>query len=78
MCDANVMFQPGALRKMVAHFADLQVGAVSGDVRVAKPLTPGLNREAIRAVRRWRFAPGRIEGRAVPVQVSIETTFALR
>jgi TonB family protein len=49
-----------------------------GDVRVAKPLTPGLNREAIRAVRRWRFAPGRIDGRAVPVQVSIETTFALR
>lgn len=35
LCDANVMFRPDALRKLVARLADPAVGAVSGDVRLA-------------------------------------------
>lgn len=35
LCDANVMFLPDALRRMVEHFAAPKVGAVSGDVRLA-------------------------------------------
>ena len=34
LCDANVMFQPDAPKKLVRHFADPQVGCVSGDVRL--------------------------------------------
>ena len=49
-----------------------------GDVRVSKHLDLDLDAEAIRTVRQWKFTPGEKEGQAVPVQVSIELTFALR
>jgi TonB family protein len=49
-----------------------------GDVRINEGLHPELNREAVRTVRRWRFAPGTKDGVAVPVQVEIEMTFTLR
>lgn len=32
--DANVFFEPDAIRKLVRHFADQQLGGVSGDVRL--------------------------------------------
>ncbi|HLJ09704.1 MAG TPA: glycosyltransferase, partial [Planctomycetaceae bacterium] len=35
LCDANVMFEPQALRLLVAQLADAGVGAVTGDVRLA-------------------------------------------
>ncbi|MBX3441605.1 MAG: glycosyltransferase family 2 protein [Planctomyces sp.] len=35
LCDANVLFRPDALRRMVAHFDDPRIGAVTGDVRIA-------------------------------------------
>jgi cellulose synthase/poly-beta-1,6-N-acetylglucosamine synthase-like glycosyltransferase len=34
LSDANTMYQPEALRKLVRHFVDPTVGAVSGDVRL--------------------------------------------
>jgi cellulose synthase/poly-beta-1,6-N-acetylglucosamine synthase-like glycosyltransferase len=34
LCDANTMFAPDALRRLVRHFADPDVGAVTGDVRL--------------------------------------------
>ncbi len=34
LSDANTMFQSNAIRKLVRHFADPRVGAVSGDVRL--------------------------------------------
>lgn len=34
LSDANTMYQPDALRKLVRHFVDPTVGAVSGDVRL--------------------------------------------
>lgn len=35
LCDANVLFHPDALRNMVRHFSDPQIGAVSGQVQLA-------------------------------------------
>lgn len=35
LCDANVMFQPDALSRLVARLQDPRVGAASGDVRLA-------------------------------------------
>ena len=40
--------------------------------------TFGLDQEAIKAVRKWRFAPGTRFGQPVPVLVEIELTFTLR
>jgi cellulose synthase/poly-beta-1,6-N-acetylglucosamine synthase-like glycosyltransferase len=34
LCDANVMFLPDALTRLVRHFADPRIGAVTGDVRI--------------------------------------------
>jgi cellulose synthase/poly-beta-1,6-N-acetylglucosamine synthase-like glycosyltransferase len=34
LSDANTMFRPDAIRKLVRHFADPRVGCVSGDVRL--------------------------------------------
>ena len=51
-----------------------------GDVRVTKSLDPifGLDQEAIKAARGWRFSPGTRQGQPVPVLVTIELSFTLR
>ncbi|RPE08363.1 glycosyltransferase family 2 protein [Chitinophaga lutea] len=33
-CDANTLLNPGAIRKLAAHFSDAQVGAVAGEKKV--------------------------------------------
>jgi cellulose synthase/poly-beta-1,6-N-acetylglucosamine synthase-like glycosyltransferase len=40
LCDANVMFHADALERLVDHFADPDVGAVTGDVRIASADAP--------------------------------------
>jgi protein TonB len=51
-----------------------------GDVQVVRSLDGvfGLDGEAIKAARQWRFAPGTRLGEPVPVLVTIELTFTLR
>jgi len=50
------------------------------DIRIARSLdgTFGLDQEAIKCVRQWRFKPGTRQGQAVPVYVTIEVAFNLR
>jgi protein TonB len=50
------------------------------DARIVRSLDPvfGLDQEALRAVRLWQFAPGKRFGEAVPVEITVELTFALR
>jgi periplasmic protein TonB len=51
-----------------------------GDVRVIRSLdsTFGLDQEAIKAARKWKFLPGTRLGEPVPVIITIELTFTLR
>jgi TonB family protein len=45
---------------------------------VARSLGYGLDQKAIEAVSRWMFLPGRLDGRAVPVRISVLVNFSLR
>jgi TonB family protein len=45
---------------------------------VRKSLGYGLDQQAIDAVKRWRFVPGRKDGKPVPVYVSVLVNFSLR
>jgi periplasmic protein TonB len=51
-----------------------------GDVQVIRSLDSvfGLDQEAIKAARQWRFQPGTRMGEPVPVLITIELTFTLR
>src|SRR5207244_7332658 len=50
-----------------------------GDVKVSKSLDAvyGLDKEAVKTLKQWRFAPGTREGVPVPVRVTVEMTFSL-
>ena len=51
-----------------------------GNIRVTRSLDSvfGLDQEAIKAARQWKFVPGLREGQPVPVLITIELTFTLR
>ena len=51
-----------------------------GDVQITKSLDPvfGLDEEAVKAAKQWRFVPGTRFGEPVAVLVSIELSFNLR
>lgn len=51
-----------------------------GSLKITRSLdsTFGLDDEAKKAVRQWRFRPGMLRGQPVPVQVLVELTFTLR
>jgi protein TonB len=57
----------------------LEDGTV-GEVRVSRSLdrVHGLDDQAIKALKQWRFEPGRKDGKAVPVRVEVEMTFTLK
>lgn len=48
------------------------------DVKVLHSVDPGLDEEAVKALKQWTFAPGKKGGKAVAVRVDIEMTFSLR
>jgi len=51
-----------------------------GDVHVIRSLDKkyGLDEEAVKAAKQWRFEPVRKGGQPVPVQMKIELTFTLK
>ncbi len=73
-----------AMRAKIQGMALLSgIVAVDGtlqDIRISRSLdgTFGLDQEAIKCVRQWRFRPGTRQGQPVPVYVTIEVAFNLR
>jgi len=56
----------------------VRIDGTVGEVRVTKPLDPGLDQEAIVAAKQWRFRPGHdAAGTPVPVLVTIILDFRL-
>jgi protein TonB len=51
-----------------------------GDVTVTRSLdaTYGLDEEAAKAIKQWRFKPGTKDGKPVNVRVEVELTFTLK
>jgi TonB family protein len=73
-----------AMRARVQGVAVVQcivrTNGVPSDCQIYRSLDPnfGLDQEAVKAARQWRFAPGTLRGEPVNVQVLIEMTFSLR
>jgi protein TonB len=71
-----------ALRDKIQGTVILEVvvgrDGIPAAIQVTRSLDPyGLDREAIEAVREWRFIPGRIGGTPVDVLVSVQLDFRL-
>jgi TonB family protein len=51
-----------------------------GDVQVSRSLDKefGLDNEAVKAAKQWKFKPGTKDGKPVAVQVTLEMTFTLK
>lgn len=47
------------------------------DARVVRALHPDLDEKAVAAVKAWKFSPGLMDGKPVPVLIDIEMTFAM-
>jgi periplasmic protein TonB len=68
------------IQGVVLMEAIVNVDGSVGNVHITRSLDPtfGLDQEAIKTVKKWRFAPGTRFGQPVPVLVEIEMTFTLR
>jgi TonB family protein len=82
--EVKPQYTADAMRAKVQGVVELEAvvlpdGSV-GDIRIVHSLDPvfGLDQEAIKAVKQWRFAPGTRLGQPVAVLVGIELTFTLR
>lgn len=62
--------------EVILEVVILQDGRV-GQLRVVESLDPGLDRNAIAAVRRWQFQPGRLQGQPVAVIAEVVVEFRL-
>jgi periplasmic protein TonB len=65
---------------LVALEAVVKPDGSVGEVKITRSLDPhfGLDQEAIRTVKSWRFRPARRNGEPVPVWVDVELSFTLR
>ena len=84
MREVKPNYTADAMRAQVEGLVELEIlvledGSV-GNVRIVRSLDGryGLDQEAINAVRRWRFDPGRRLGKAVATRVGVELSFNLR
>ncbi len=48
------------------------------NVKILKPLPHGLSEEAVKAVKLWKYKPGMLEGKPVPVIFNVSVSFRLQ
>jgi protein TonB len=61
----------------VVLYVVIGIDGAPSDVLVYRQLTPDLDTEAVRSVRRWRFAPGMNNGQPTALPVIVEVNFRL-
>jgi TonB family protein len=81
--EAKPLYTPEAMEAKLQGSVQLdcivQPSGVCSDIHINKSLDPaGLDQQALRSLREWRFKPGTRRGKAVPVFVNIEVAFTLR
>jgi protein TonB len=47
------------------------------DIVITRPLGFGLDDQAVKAVKSWKFRPATLKGQPVPARVSVRVTFQL-
>jgi TonB family protein len=77
--DVHASYTPEAMRAGVAGVVKMQAIVLTngtvGEVRVTQPLDPGLDDQAVKALKQWTFSPGTKDGKPVPVSVEVEMSF---
>lgn len=78
----NALYPPESLRKRVEGLVELEAvvledGAV-GSVNVVKSPDRDLAVASVAALRRWRFAPGTLDGKPVKVRITVEMTYKVK
>jgi len=58
--------------------AEVSEEGVADNIRVEQSLDEGLDQSAVQSLAQWRFEPGRVDGRAVRVAVTVDVEFVLR
>jgi periplasmic protein TonB len=82
--EAKPQYTPDAMRAKLQGEVLVQAvvmpDGTTQNVRVIRSLDAafGLDQEAVRAVRQWRFRPGMRQGQAVPVEITVAVNFNLR
>ena len=77
-------YTPQAMQAKIQGTVWLQVIVLAsgdvGDITVIRSLDQehGLDQQTIDAARQWKFEPGMKDGKAVPVEITIEMTFTLK
>jgi len=68
-----------AVQGIVGMEAVVEADGTIGKVRVVRSLDKkyGMDEEAVEALEKWRFAPGKRGGDPVPVLIEVEMTFAV-
>jgi TonB family protein len=61
----------------VVLYLEVNPDGIPENIRVIRSLDPGLDRNAIDAVRKWRFRPGRKTGKPVTVSATVNVDFQL-
>ncbi len=82
--EAKPVYTPEAMKAGIEGVVQLECVVLAdgtvADVRVVRALdaTYGLDEQAVKAAKQWRFKPGKKDGKVVPVLAQIEMTFTLK
>lgn len=49
-----------------------------GDPKIVQSLSPNLDKQAVKAVSKWKFTPAMRDGKPIAVQIKVEVTFRIR
>jgi TonB family protein len=82
--ETQPLYTPEALHARIQGIVKLEAVVLAdgkvGDVKITQSLDKefGLDDRAVAAVKKWKFEPGRKDGKPVAVRVEIEMSFTLK